>query len=253
MARDWDAATYDRVANPHERWGRGVVGWLTLRGDERVLDAGCGSGRVTAQVLERLPRGRVIAVDASPSMLAEAGRRLATDRDRVELLLADLREPLPLAQPVDAILSTAAFHWVPDHGRLYRNLAAVLRPGGQLAAQYGGAGNIATVAAAVRELKPKFKLGDGWEGPWTFATAEATRGYIEAAGFVEVEAWLHEEPTPLEPGEPLEAYLETVVLGSHLERLPEAERRPFVHAVASRLLKPELDYVRLNVSARFAS
>lgn len=244
MPRDWDASTYDRVANPHERWGRSVVSWLDLRGDERVLDAGCGSGRVTAQLLERLPRGRVVALDASPSMLAEAARRLDADKDRVEFLLGDLSAPLPLAEPADAVLSTAAFHWVPDHARLYRNLAAALKPGGQLAAQYGGAGNIATVTDAVAQV------GDGWQGPWTFATAEATRGFLAAAGFVDIETWLHQEPTPLDPGEPLETYLETVVLGSHLERLPEQQRRPFVRAVAARLPKPELDYVRLNVIAR---
>jgi trans-aconitate 2-methyltransferase len=245
MARDWDAATYDQVSHPHERWGRDVVSWLQLRGDETVLDAGCGSGRVTAQLLERLPRGRVVAVDASPSMLAEAARRLAADRERVEFIRADLRRPLPLAGPVDAVLSTATFHWLPDHGRLYRDLAAVLRPGGQLAAQYGGRGNIASVEAAIR------RASDGdWPGPWTFLSAEEARAHLEAAGFVDVDTWLRQEPTRFASTAELETFLETVVLGAHLERLPPAERRPFVRAVAAALPRPELDYVRLNVVAR---
>ena len=226
------------------KWGRGVLDWLELRGDERVLDAGCGTGRVTELLLERLPRGRVVALDASPSMLEEAGRRLAHACDRVELVCADLSQPLPLEGGLDAVLSTATFHWLPDHDALFRNLAAVLRPGGQLVAQCGGAGNIASVVAAIPPA------GDGWPGPWNFAGPEETRRRLEGAGFDVVDVWLRDEPTPLDPGEPLETFLETVILGAHLDRLPPSERAGYVKAVAARLPRPEIDYVRLNVVAR---
>ncbi|MEO8228990.1 MAG: methyltransferase domain-containing protein [Chloroflexota bacterium] len=243
MTRDWDAATYDRIADPMTRWGAAVLERLALHGHERVLDAGCGSGRVTERLLERLPAGAVVALDASPSMIDEARRRLARFGDRVEYVLADLGRPLPLAWPVDAILSTATFHWVPDHDALFRNLAAVLRPGGRLVAQCGGAGNIASIHAILATL------GDGWLGPVHFETPELTRIRLEAAGFVQVETWLNGEPTPLPPGDPLETYLATVVLGAHLERLPPDGRSPFVHEVARRLPRPEIDYVRLNILA----
>lgn len=243
---DWDGATYDRIAHPQARWGLGVLDRLVLDGDETVLDAGCGSGRVTEQLLERLPRGRVIAADAAPSMLAEAGRRLERFGDRVRFVECDLGRPLPVDAQVDAILSTAALHWVPDHDALFANLAAVLRPGGLLVAQFGGAGNVASVLRAVADL------GETWPGPWTFPTPEETSARLAAAGFVDVEAWLQDEPTRFEPGEPLETFLATVVLRSHVERLPEAERGPFVHQVAERLPGGEIDYVRLNVVARQA-
>lgn len=243
MTRDWDAATYDRIADPMTRWGSTVLDRLPLAGDEWVLDAGCGSGRVTELLLELLPDGGVVALDGSPSMLAEAGRRLARFGDRVDYVVADLGSALPLSRPVDAILSTATFHWVPDHDGLFRNLAAVLRPGGRLVAQCGGAGNIASIQAVLATI------GDGWLGPTHFETAEATRGRLEAAGFVDIETWLHPEPTPIEPGEPLETYLATVVLGAHLERLAPADRAPFVRDVARRLPRPEIDYVRLNIVA----
>ncbi len=249
-AREWDGATYDRVSDAHVRWGDTVLDRLTLDGDERVLDAGCGSGRVTERLLERLPRGRVVALDGSSSMLAEAERRLARFGVRVELVQADLTKPLPLAEPVDAVLSTATFHWLPDHDALFRHLHGVLRPGGQLVAQCGGGACIATVEKAAREAWP---LNDGWPGPWNFAEAEPTKSRLERAGFVDVHTWLHDEPTPLEAGEPLETFLRTVILGSHLERLPEEAREPFVKAVAGRLPHPEepvIDYVRLNIVAR---
>ena len=243
--RDWDAASYDRVADPMTRWGVSVLERLPLTGDELVVDAGCGSGRVTELLVERLPRGRAVALDGSPSMIAEARRRLARFGDRVSYVVADLGRPLELpgGQPADAILSTATFHWVPDHDALFRNLAAVLRPGGRLVAQCGGAGNIASIQAILATI------GDGWLGDVHFETAEATKARLEAAGFVSVETWLRPEPTVFERGEPLETYLRTVVLGSHLERLPAGDREAFVREVADRMTEPAIDYVRLNILA----
>ena len=243
MARDWDASTYDRVADPQTRWGRAVVDRLRLGGDERVLDAGCGSGRVTEMLLARLPRGRVVALDGSASMVAEARRRFAGDA-RLEYLVADLAQPLPLAEPVDAVLSTATFHWIDDHEALFRHLAAVLRPGGWLVAQCGGAGNVASVREAVRAIDPTL--------PWrkNFAAPEETAARLARAGFVEVRTWLQPEPTSLAPGEPLESFLRTVILGEIIDALPEAQRAPFVHEVARRLPRAEIDYVRLNIDAR---
>jgi trans-aconitate 2-methyltransferase len=246
--RDWDAATYDRVAEPQTRWGGAVLERLALGGDETVLDAGCGPGRITEQLVERLPRGRVIALDGSPSMIAEARRRLARFGKRVDFLVADLGRPfeLPGGVGADAILSTATFHWVPDHDALFRNLAAVLRPGGQLVAQCGGAGNIASVKAVLATI------GDRWGGDAHYETAEATADRLRAAGFVDVRTWLHPEPTRFEPGEPLETFLRTVILGQHVDRLPPQERAGFVHEIASRLPEPVIDYVRLNIEARRA-
>jgi trans-aconitate 2-methyltransferase len=225
------------------RWGSAVLERLPLAGEETVLDAGCGSGRVTEELLERLPRGRVIAADAAPSMLVEARRRLARFGDRVTFVECDLGRPLPVDGPVDAVLSTATFHWVPDHDALFAHLAAVLRPGGRLVAQCGGRGNVESVRRIATELS-------GWEGPWTFATPEETAARLEAAGFVDIETWLHDEPTPIEPGEAMETFLATVILRSHLDRMPEAERPGFVRQVAERLPSSTIDYVRLNIGAR---
>ncbi len=244
ISREWDAATYDRVSGPQLRWGVAVLERLELAGNERVLDAGCGSGRVTERLLERLPGGTVVALDGSEAMLAEAARRLEPHLSRVELVHADLGRPLPLTAPVDAILSTAVFHWVPDHDALFRHLAAVLQPGGRLVAQCGGAGNVASVLRAARAA------GDGGEGQQHFATAEATRRRLEAAGFVEVETWLHEEPTPFAAGEELTTFLRTVILGAHLQRMPPERHDAFIDAVAATLgPNPVIDYVRLNILA----
>jgi trans-aconitate 2-methyltransferase len=239
--RDWNAASYQRVSAPLEAMGRDVLDRLELRGDERVLDAGCGTGRVTAALLERLPRGEVVAVDGSPAMVAEARERLGP---RVDVRVADLTE-LELEAPVDAILSTATFHWIADHDRLFERLHAALKPGGRLVAQCGGEGNVAAVQAAIdRVAEPSLA---GWGGPWHFASPAATAARLERLGFSDVRTW--PQVVRVAPDDPLE-YLATVVLGSHLERVPAERRDAFVAAVLAELAEPAIEYVRLNIAAR---
>jgi trans-aconitate 2-methyltransferase len=239
--RDWNAESYQRVSAPLEAMGREVLDRLELRGDERVLDAGCGTGRVTAALLERLPRGEVVAVDGSPAMVAEAAERLGP---RVDVRVADLTE-LTLEAPVDAILSTATFHWIADHDRLFEHLFAALKPGGRLVAQCGGEGNVASVRVAVdRVADPALA---GWAGPWHFASPEATAERLERIGFTEVRTW--PQSVRVEPEDPRE-YLGTVVLGSHLERVPPERRDAFVDAVLAEMPEPAIEYVRLNLLAQ---
>jgi trans-aconitate 2-methyltransferase len=249
VSRDWDASTYERVSSPQVEWSREVIDRLELRGDETVLDAGCGSGRVTQLLLERLPRGRVVAVDASPSMVEAASRALDS---RATVIQSDLLE-LELEQPVDAAFSNAVFHWVLDHDRLFARLHAAMRPGARLSAQCGGEGNVAGFLALADEVasEPPFaEHVSGWSRPTRFASAEDTRDKLEAAGFVDVETWL--KPWPVKPAEP-RAYIRTVCLGPHVDRLPEELRDALVDTVATRAGDDlTLDYVRLNITARRA-
>jgi trans-aconitate 2-methyltransferase len=210
-----------------------------------VLDAGCGSGRVTQLLLEKYDH--VIAVDAAPSMVEHAR---ATLGDRATVLQQDLLE-LSLPQPVDAAFSNAVFHWVPDHPRLFERLHAALKPGGQLEAQYGGFGNVERFLEAANGAgaeEPFAQHFDGWLRPWNFTTDQQAREWLEAAGFVDVHTWLEDWPT--RPAEPLD-YIRTICLGPHLQELPEELRAEYVEAVAERM-PPAIDYVRLNISARAA-
>jgi trans-aconitate 2-methyltransferase len=244
--RDWNATSYERISAPLEAMGRDVLDRLDLRGHERVLDAGCGTARVTAALVERLPRGEVVAVDGSPAMVEQARARLGGAAD---VRLADLLE-LELERPVDAILSTATFHWIADHDRLFARLLALLVPGGRLAAQCGGAGNVAALEAAARVVgaREPFAAGlAGWPGPWRFATTAETAERLRRLGWVDVWTWSHH--VRVEPDDPRE-YLGTVALGSHTDRLAPELREPFLDAVLAELDEPVVDYVRLNILAR---
>ena len=249
--RSWDGAAYDRLSTPMERLGREVMERLELRGDETVLDAGCGSGRVTEILLGRVPRGRVIGVDASASMIAAARERLGDDAD---LRVADLVGLDLGGDRVDLVFSTATFHWIADHDALFASLRRALRPGGRLVAQCGGAGNVARIhrAAAEAGAEPPFAAHvEGWRGPWNFATPDDTERRLRAAGFTDVRCWL--APRPVTPDDPRD-YLRTIVLGAHLDRLPGDLHDAFLDAVLTRLgERPTLDYVRLNIDATAAA
>jgi trans-aconitate 2-methyltransferase len=245
--RDFDARTYHRVSNVHQAWADVLLDRLQLHGDETVLDAGCGSGRVTLKLLDRLPRGHVIAVDGAPSMVAEARELLG---DRATVRAVDLAE-LELDAPVDAVFSNAVFHWIPDHDALFARLHAALRPGGRLVAQCGGHGNIArfrATADAVGRRAPYAEHLAGFRGVWNYQSAEATAERLAAAGFTDVETWL--QPWETAPDEP-EAFVRTICLNPQLEHLPEALHDAFVADVLAEAGDPlVLDYVRLNIAAR---
>ena len=246
-APDWDAEAYHDVAEPQEDWGRTVLERLDLKGDEVVLDAGCGTGRVTELLAELVPKGRVIGVDSSAEMIGFARERLG---EQVELHHSDLLE-LELDAPVDAIFSNATFHWIPAQEELYARLGALLSPGGQLEAQCGGIGNIAEfdrVVDAAGGSEPFAPYLRGLRRPWTFARPSDTDTYLGRGGFREHRCWL--EKVQAEPRD-ADAYVRAAVLPVHLAALPDELEGDFMDNVLGGMPRPlVLDYVRLNISAR---
>jgi trans-aconitate 2-methyltransferase len=247
--RDWDAATYDRVSVPHSVWANEQFARLELAGNETVLDAGCGSGKVTALLADLIQDGKLYAVDVAPSMVEHTRASLG---DRATVFCQDLTE-LSLPEQVDAIFSNATFHWVMDHDKLFASLASVLKPEGRLVAQCGGLGNINNFRLVSEEVAHEGEFAPyfaEWTGVWNYADAESTRERLERAGFVDVKTWLEPRPTPLDDPAP---FVRTVCLVRHLDQLPPELHDRFIAAVLERCDKPfVLDYVRLNMTARRA-
>lgn len=243
MTREWNATAYDALPLPHVGWGQRTLDRLAdhaVADDARVLDAGCGTGRDAAAALERWPGWRMVLLDGSQRMLDQAEGKLGP---RASYVLADLMEPLPITEPVDAVLSVAAFHWVPDHARLFANLAAVMAPGAPLVSDCGGAGNIERVNLALARVKgvaPDLK---------EFARPAVTRDHLVAAGFDVRDVSLRPDPFRCEDPEILETFLATIILGAELEHVPADDQQGFVREVRIAMGEPEVDYVRLEIDA----
>jgi len=246
---DWEAAKYSRNAAPQREWSEAVLGRLELTGDETVLDAGCGSGNVTEDLLAKLPDGRVVGVDGSPSMIEEATARLGDD-PRTSFVCQDLAE-LRLDERVDAVFSNATFHWIGDHAKLFGSLAAATKPGGALVAQCGGRGNVAEVidALAVVNRQEPFAgtFGDRVD-PWNFAGPEETEMRLVEAGYEEVECWLEERVA--HPEDP-RGFFEASFLAPARQVLDDAGFTEYTDRLLAEMGNPtSFNYVRLNMTAK---
>jgi trans-aconitate methyltransferase len=259
MVREWNSQEYHRLSDPQYGWGLKVLQKLQsipLRGDIHILDAGCGTGRVTANLLDAYPRSTVTAVDASGNMVAKAQVSLAPFGNRVELREQDLLE-LSGDQKYDVIFSTAVFHWIKDHDRLFAVLYNALKPGGLLFAQCGGGDNLLrlrTRAVAQTRLPQFSKYFENWERYWEFASAETTAGRLRRAGFTEILTSLEDAPTPLDGRETFKQFISYVNLQPYLKRLPEELYDAFVDPLVEQAAKDSppftLDYWRLNLQGR---
>jgi trans-aconitate 2-methyltransferase len=265
---DWDAERYHRLSEPQFAWGRQVLRRLAPKAGERILDLGCGTGRLTAELVGAMGEGHVVAVDRSEAMLSQAaaeqvwqhrGSRLhdaAKDIRQVHLVRADAAR-LPFAGVFDAVFSTATFHWVRDHESLFASVYQALSPGGRLVAQCGGGPNLDRLLARAHDLmaEPRYRCHfQTWSDPWNFADVPSTLGRLERAGYTMIDVTLEPAPTTLPDAPTYIEFLSTVCVRHHVARLPEEERPYFLRDLA-RLAEEDdppftLDYWRLNVYGR---
>ena len=256
--REWNADSYHQVSTPQVDWGTAVLERLALDGDELVLDVGCGTGRLTEKLLERLPRGRAIGIDLSSNML-QVARDFLRPRfgNQIQLVLADAAR-LPVVAAADAIFSTATFHWVRDHPRLFKSLYVALKPGGRVVAQCGGGPNIARLhdrAAALMQESQFAPHFTSWQDPWEFADTATTNRRLEEAGFEEIRTSLVPAPIVQPDAQAFQTFITTVICRPHLAHLASpALQEAFVQDLTRKAAADnppfELDYWRLNIEAR---
>jgi trans-aconitate 2-methyltransferase len=254
---DWNADAYHRVSGPQFGWGLRVLERLSLRGDELVLDVGCGTGRLTAELIARLRRGRVVAVDLSESMLQTAREHLASSGEVHPCFVRADAASLPFDACADVVFSAATLHWVLDHPRLFRSVCSVLKPGGRFVAQCGGGPNIKRLhdrAAALMKEAPFVAWFTTWKDPWEFADADTTARRLRDAGFVNVCTSLEAAPIVQPNADAFAEFVTNVICRPHLAYLPEeAQRARFIDRLTALAAGDdpafELDYWRLNIDA----
>lgn len=250
---DWDAERYHRLSEPQVAWGRSVLARLAPASGERILDIGCGTGRLTAEMAS-VPGIFVVGLDRSASMLAEAARRNAAGH--VAYVRADGAD-LPIAEALDAVFSAATFHWIADHERLFSEISRVLRPGGRLVAQCGGEGNLRRLHDRTHVLMDSTCFAEhfrGWSDPWNYASVEDTLGRLGRSGFVDAEASIVPAPTTFPHAQAYSDFISCVCVRYHVDRLPSGPRSRFVAELARLAAEDDppftLDYRRLNITAR---
>lgn len=190
MAHEFDGAGYAAASAPQKAWGRDLVAGLTLHGDENVLDLGCGDGVLSALIAARLPRGRVMGLDASRGMLDQA-RLLAGPN--LEFRREDITR-IEFQGEFDLVFSNSTLHWVGAHGPLLGRIHRALVPGGLLTANFAAQGNIAHATGALEKTmaRPEFRpLFSGFTWPWYMPRPEEYQAVLAASPFAQ--AWLETE------------------------------------------------------------
>lgn len=269
---DWDAARYHRLSDPQLAWGRTIAARLEPAPGERILDIGCGTGRLTAEIAAT-PGIVVVGLDRSAAMLQHGGqgkheRARKTPKNTEKLRderLAGHRllyvrgdgAALPFNGVFDAVFSAATFHWISDHDRLFASICHALKAGGRLVAQCGGAGNLQRLYDRARRLRESTRYREwfaSWSDPWRFEGVRDTEARLARAGFTAIEVSLVSAPTTLDGPSAYAEFTECVCLRHHLDRLPVHERERFVGDLTGQAAADDppytLDYWRLNMSGR---
>lgn len=232
----WDPRDYAASSASQAKWARELMGRIEWRGDERVLDVGCGDGRLTAELAQRVPQGGVTGIDASEEMIAHASEtHPVEDYPNLRFLRMDARE-IELTEQFDLVLSNAALHWVDDHPAFLHGAATALRGGGRLLVSCGGKGNADEVYAAVRaEMRaPAWRqYFRGLSKPYFFHAPSDYERWLPQAGFQATEIRLVAKDSVYEDAEGFEGWFRTTWL-PYTQRVPEEQREAFVASVTRR-------------------
>jgi trans-aconitate 2-methyltransferase len=257
-AADWDAGRYHQLSEPQYAWGLAVLERLDPRAGERILDVGCGTGRLTRLLAARMQQGHIVGLDRSSAMLEVAARASgpAAGAASVAFLQGDAGH-LPFGSAFDAVFSTATYHWVGDHDAAFASAFAALKPGGRFVAQCGGGPNLRRLLDRAHELmaSPPYNAHfASWTDPWVFAGPEETRERLLRAGFTDVGTSLEDAPADLRTEDNFTEFISCVCVRHHVDRLPADLRPRFARALAQQAGGDDppyvLDYWRLNMSGR---
>lgn len=256
----WNAADYAANSVVQQTWARELIAKLNLRGDEQILDVGCGDGKVTAEIARAVPSGTVMGIDASAEMIAFAKKTFPRSKHlNLEFRAMDARK-IKLARRFDLVFSNAALHWVDDHEKFLRGAAKALKSGGRLVVSCGGKGNAQDVFVA---LRPEMRLAHWREffrkipEPYFFYAPEEYKKWLAKAGFETHGIRLSPKDATYPGANGFATWLRTTWI-PYVQRVPESAREEFIAAVTRRYVakhppdaenKVHVKMVRLEIDA----
>src|SRR5262245_49565755 len=244
----WNADLYDKSHSFVWKFGAALLQLLEPKPGERILDLGCGTGALTAQIAAA--GAEVVGIDSSSEMIDQARRSFP----QLQSSLADSRT-FALDEKFDAVFSNAVLHWVKEPEQALARIRAALKSGGRFVAEFGGRGNTLKLADGLRRQAVAFGV-TGYETPWYYPGIAEYSAILERHGFEVTFATLFDRPTALEGEDGLRKWFE-MFGGSLLERLSPDDRQACLAALETEL-RPTLyrdgtwfaDYRRLRIVAR---
>ncbi|MGC9444358.1 MAG: class I SAM-dependent methyltransferase [Candidatus Methanospirareceae archaeon] len=231
----FNGARYEAASHCQREWGIELVEELRLSGDESILDLGCGNGIITRALADRVPHGRVVGVDSSPSMLKTAEAHKTAN---IELRLLDITD-IAFDAEFDVIFSNAALHWILDHRELLMRIYEALKPRGFMRVQFGGAGNIVHLIAIVREVMRTSEYAPwfvGFQWPWYMPLVEEYEALLAQTEFRQYRVWMTNRDRLFEHEQELVHMVDEAGLLPFLAALPEEMRPRFRDTIIEHLI-----------------
>lgn len=263
---NWDAENYHRVSTVQESWATELLEKRKIGEYEVVMDAGCGTGRVTGTIANAVKKGRVYAVDIDVNMITKAKENLK-EFSNIAFIKSDISE-VRLPEKIDLIFSNAAIHWILDHKKLFSNFWELLKPNGELLIQCGGKGNLELVHTILEKLRKsntfKHYFAD-WKNPWNFASPADVKKTLNDTGFNDTQAQLKKKTAKFENHEEFMLFMKTVVMKPYLAYLPANNNNETMNSFTEEFINElkknqntgkkvdvdlKLQYVRLDITGR---
>jgi len=263
MRDNWDASTYEHISDVIESWGLEILAQRRWKGDEIVLDAGCGVATLTKRLSDLVPHGRVIGIDIDPAMIKFARTKLANSNN-TQVIQGDISE-MRFHSEFDVIFSNAVLHWIPDHEKVFDRFSDALKANGQILIQCGGYGNLAKSLEIFDRVKNSSQFRNyfedqngerAWAKPWNFPRKEDVEILLRDIGFKNIHVFMENKIANLGNKKDYSLYIRTIVLRPYLEYLQDEQmKKSFVDSITFEIddsmpeLRWKLDYVRLNIFA----